>query len=81
VPVYQVGDWYELDEELTSMLENHVLLLAKAAFDTGAKLPCKLVEPRGRRRRQAVCKRPTPMPGGEAQRIGQLGFDSLCPTW
>ena len=59
--VYQVGDWYEIDHELTSMLSSHVLLLAKAALATGRKLPCRVVEPRSWRQRKSP-KRVLPHP-------------------
>lgn len=72
--VYQVGNWYELDKELTSMLDSHVLLLAKAAIATGSKMPCKLVEPRLRRerkRRQPARVEAEPIP------LGQMRLDGL----
>jgi len=72
--VYQVGDWYELDFELTSMLESHVLLLAKAAIATNSKLPCRVVEPRCRRNRKhrastTIDSEPLPT------RLGQVRFE------
>jgi DNA mismatch repair ATPase MutS len=73
--IYTVADWYELDEELTSMLPNHALLLARAAFDTGSKLPCKLVEPK-RRRERTVNENPQAAPAELQARFGQLAF-----TW
>jgi hypothetical protein len=75
VYVYQVGDWYEVDYELSSMLDSHVLLLAKAALANGNKLPCKLVEPRCRRNRTArngVRPVPTEPP---PTRLGQMRFE------
>lgn len=80
--VYQVGDWYELDLELTSMLEGHVLLLAKAALATGCKLPCRVVDPRPRRQRKAGQKSPQLSPTTEkALPLGQLSFDSISDSW
>jgi hypothetical protein len=69
-----VADWYEVDVELSSMLESHVLLLAKAALATGSKMPCKLVEPPSRRKRNhaVVQAAPTTEP---ATRIGQMRFE------
>jgi hypothetical protein len=79
--IYQVGDWYELDEELTSMLDNHVLLLAKAAFETGSKLPCKFVEPKCKRERRTTRRTQAVAPVEQPQRLGQLGFDDLLRDW
>ncbi len=73
--VYQVGDWYEVDVELSSMLESHVLLLAKAALATGRNMPCKLVEPPSRRKRNhrgAAHAVPTAAP---MTRLGQVRFE------
>jgi len=44
---------YEVDLELTSMLEGHVPLLAKAALATGRQLPCRVAEPKCRRERRS----------------------------
>lgn len=76
--IYRVGDWYELDLELTSMLEPHVLLLAKAALATGCKLPCKLVEPASRRNR--THKRVARVaPSDEAAiPLGQMRFEGFA---
>jgi hypothetical protein len=75
--IYRVGEWYELDLDLTSMLEPHVLLLAKAALATGCKMPCRLLEPPSRRnhRRKSVTRvaanhEPSP-------RLGQMTFDGF----
>ena len=73
---YQVGDLYEIDFELTSMLEGHVLLLAKAAFATGRKLPCRVVQPKCRRERKGR-KASAAVPAKNAPRLGRLGFDSI----
>jgi hypothetical protein len=82
VYVYPVGDWYEVDLELTSMLEGHVLLLAKAALATERKLPCHVVEPqrrrnghRSRRSRQTVAQ------DSQTPRLGQLSFGDLDGGW
>jgi hypothetical protein len=72
--VYQVGDWYELDHELTTMLDAHILLLAKAAIATGCKMPCKLVEPRARRERK---RRQTAKVEAPSIPIGQMRFEGL----
>lgn len=72
--VYRVGDWYEIDQELTSMLDSHVLLLASAAVATGCRMPCRLVEPRPRRQRRPC--QPTHV---ETQPValGQLRFEEF----
>jgi hypothetical protein len=74
VYVYQVGDWYEVDDELSSMLESHVLLAAKAALATDSKLPCRVVEPRARRNRNRGTRR---VPSAEQPlvKVGQARFD------
>lgn len=73
--VYQVADWYEVDNELTSMLESHVLVLAKAAMATGGRLPCKLVLPRCRRNR-STRNGGRPVPTEQLPtRLGQMRFD------
>jgi hypothetical protein len=73
VYVYQVGDWYEVDDELSSMLESHVLLAAKAALATDSQLPCKVVEPRSRRNRNRGTTRiPLEQP---LVNLGQARFD------
>jgi hypothetical protein len=78
VYVYQVADWYEVDDELTSMLETHVLLLAKAAIVTGSKLPCKVVEPRSRRNRKAGHAPRTASPAEPAPpHLGQTRFEGF----
>jgi hypothetical protein len=80
--VYQVGDWYEVDFELTSILEGHVLLLARAALSTGCKLPCRLVEPKSRRRRRFRAKASQcSAAGAKDLRLGQLRFDDLLHGW
>lgn len=79
--VYRVGDWYEIDSDLTSILYGHVLLLAKAAFDTGSKLPCKLVEPQRKRQRRENCGRQAPAPVEQPLRLGQLGFRFVSDEW
>ena len=74
--IYQVSDLYEIDFELTSMLDGHVLLLAKAAFATGRKLPCRVVEPKCRRERKG--RKPSPaLPTEKAPRLGQLSFEDF----
>lgn len=73
--VYQVADWYEVENELTSMLESHVLLLAKAALATGSKLPCKLVEPRCRRNRSTRNGARTVPTEPSSTRLGQMRFE------
>ncbi len=80
--VYQVGDWYEIDLELSSMLQSHALLLAKAAVATGCKMPCRVVEPKPRRQRKSS-RRPSrsgPV-RAKAPRLGQLGFGDLADGW
>jgi hypothetical protein len=80
--VYQVGDWYEVDLELTSMLEGHVLLLAKAALATRRKLPCRVVEPKRRRERRSGRRPPEPIALPEkAPRLGQLSFADITEGW
>ncbi|MEX2158148.1 MAG: hypothetical protein WEB04_01980 [Dehalococcoidia bacterium] len=74
VYVYQVGDWYEVDEELSSMLESHILLAAKAALATDSKLPCKVVEPRSRRNRDGGTTR-VPSAAQPLVRLGQARFE------
>jgi hypothetical protein len=74
--VYQVGDWFEVDHDLTTVLESHILLLAKAAFATSRKLPCKLIQPSVRRSRSNHHEARV-MPAVEATRLGQLRFDAL----
>jgi hypothetical protein len=71
---YPVADWYEVDDELTSMLESHVLLLAKAAFATGSKLPCKVVEPRPRRNRSGKTGTHKSAAAPEPTALGQARF-------
>jgi hypothetical protein len=71
--IYRVGEWYELDHDLTSMLDNDVLLLARAALATGCKMPCKLVGPplgRNRRRSNTV----PAAPDESTARLGQMRF-------
>jgi hypothetical protein len=75
VYVYQVADWYEVDHELTSMLDSHVLLLAKAALVTATLLPCKLVEPRCRRNRSARNGTRTGPTEPSPTRLGQMRFE------
>lgn len=75
--MYQVAAWYEVDAELSSMLETHALLLAKAAIATGSKLPCKVVEPRPRRNRRtgrAAAATPTEPPPAH---LGQAHFEGF----
>jgi hypothetical protein len=80
--VYQVGDWYEVDLELTSMLEGHALLLAKAAVATGCKLPSRVVEPKCRRERQRRRRPPQSVaPNENGHRLGQLTFDDVLSGW
>lgn len=69
VCAYQVGEWYEVDWELTSMSRRHVWLLAKAALVLGGDVPCRLVPPR--------CRRPQPRPFVPLapHPVGQLSFD------
>jgi len=69
--VYQVGDWYEVDIQLSSMKRDHVWLLAKAALAFGCDLPCLLVPPRCRRS-QARALAPL-----EMRPLGQLSFEEL----
>ena len=80
--VYQVGDWYEVDLELTCMLQAHALLLAKAALATGCMLPCRIVEPKCRRQRQRR-RRPSQSLAlvGNGHRLGQLTFEDVDDTW
>lgn len=73
--VYQVADWYEVENELTSMLESHVLLLAKAALANGSKLPCKLVLPRCRRNRSVRNGTRIAPPEPPPTRLGQMRFE------
>jgi hypothetical protein len=70
--VYPVGDWYELDHDITSMLNGHVLLLAKAALAVRAKVPCQVVRPAGHRHRHPDC--PKPEAAEAAHALGQLSF-------
>ena len=80
--VYQVGDWYEVDWELTSMVEGHALLVAKAAIATGCKLPCRLVEPKCRRQRQRSRSLSQFAALNEiGHRLGQLSFADVDSAW
>jgi hypothetical protein len=80
--IYQVGDWHEVDLEMTSMIEGHVLLLAKAALATGRNLPCRVVEPKCRRERQSGHRPPEPVALAEkTPRIGQLSFSDQSDDW
>ena len=82
VYVYPVGDWYEVDLELTSMLEGHVLLLAKAALTTERKLPCHVVEPHCRRNgHRSRRSNPTATQDSPTPRLGQLSFGDLDGGW
>ena len=82
VYVYPVGDWYEVDLELTSMLEGHVLLLAKAALTTERKLPCHVVEPQCRRNgHRSRRSSPTVAQESRTPRLGQLSFRDLGGDW
>ncbi|HXG36619.1 MAG TPA: hypothetical protein VNL15_06600 [Dehalococcoidia bacterium] len=77
--IYPFADWYEVDWELTSMIPNHVLLLAKAALEAGCKLPCRLVQPKSRRALRTVRRRPKVIE--QPKRLGQLQFGDLTSEW
>jgi hypothetical protein len=70
--VYRVGEWYEVETELTTLPADHVKLLALAAFATGQKLPCRVVEPKPRRKHRL----PRSLPGNDLEMeqvpLGQL---------
>jgi hypothetical protein len=58
-----------------------VLLLAKAAFDPGSKLPCKLSAPK-RTRERGTTRRPKSLtPVEQPQRLGQMRFDAISERW
>lgn len=80
--IYQVGDWYEVDWELTTLDRGHALLLATAALAAGCKLPCRLVEPKSHRNRRPRRARTLAVSSEEAPpKLGQLGFDDLPANW
>jgi hypothetical protein len=77
--IYPVGELYELDRRLTSMLEDHILLLAKAAFTVRAKLPCQVVQPAGHRHRHG--DGPKQGTAAAALPLGQLSFADARSGW
>lgn len=81
--VYQVADdLYEVEDELTSMQPGHILLLAKAAFATGSRLPCQVVEPKCRRERNGNRRQPRRAPSSKKTlQLGQLGFQRISDAW
>jgi len=75
--VFVFDRWYEVEPALTTMLPHHAKLLAKAALETGTKLPCRLVEPRPRRGHSHSRTHASKLILAEQTPLGQLRFDGL----
>jgi hypothetical protein len=68
--VFEFDGIYEVDWELTSMLPSRAFMLARAALDTGEKMPCRLVLPRAwrnrrKRRKKEKVHQPQPVELGQ----------------
>jgi hypothetical protein len=71
--VFEVFGGYDVDWELTTMLPSRAMQLARAALDTGSKIPCRLVLPRawrGKRKRRMVVP-------PKRHSLGQMRMDLL----
>jgi hypothetical protein len=71
--VFEVFGGYDIDWELTTMLPSRAVHLARAALETGSKLPCRLVPPKAWRGRRK--KKRDPQPPQPPKNFGQMRLE------